>query len=496
MADWENIPRLDPALQDEIDGVQLKHTELVEAVRGYSGGSIAGKTNEVMGTHQDNLDTVATREKTLISAVGQPEPVPSMLLDFASQTYFTGIRGLEQAVDPHKYLNVSRSTRKWVMGPQGKLVEVPPNTLAYEYDPVTGEAKGVLIEESRTNLLTWSEDTSSWNKRDVAELEATSVPSPISGVNYLRLFALNDASSAGIDRGYAISDRVNGVHTGSFFVKSAGASIVQFTIGSKYDPYSRGKGVLHLESGEFSYYTSGAFTELNASATPLGNGEYRVSVTGAQNADASLRFYIYAYDERGDDIDSSIAAGSGLYVTGFQIEEGSTPSSYIPTTDSPVTRADDGVSRTLGDEDNPSEGTFTWDGYFSPLGGNSNYLLPIGISSPGYVNGFLMWHTRNAVRLSTFGDGDASSLNVDVSSYPLRVPTYFSVAFSYKRDEHVRLAVNGVFAGEASLAGLPALSRLYLYSSGGTEKERTVGSVRYIPRALTETELQELTANG
>src|SRR5690606_33761864 len=88
-------------------------------------------------------------------------------------------------------------------------------------------------------------------------------------------------------------------------------------------------------------------------------GEYRVSLSGAQNADAPLRIYVYAYDEYGTGSGNSIAAGSGLYVTGFQIEEGSVATSYIKTEASQVTRTV-GVSSVSVDDFPFNQDAFTF----------------------------------------------------------------------------------------------------------------------------------------
>lgn len=61
-------------------------------------------------------------------------------------------------------------------------------------------------------------------------------------------------------------------------------------------------------------------------------------------------------------LEGELSEGDGVLVWGTQDEEwdweGQKPfTSYIPTTDSPVTRAADEVYRTLGEEFNPDEGT-------------------------------------------------------------------------------------------------------------------------------------------
>lgn len=460
MAEWENIPRLDPALQDEIYNVQLKHNALVEAVRGYSGGSIAGKTNEVMGTHQDNLDTVATREKTLLSAIGQPEPSPSMLLDFSSQTYFTGIRGLEQAVDPHKYLNVSRATPKWVMGPQGKLVEVPPDTLAYEYDTVTGEAKGVLIEESRTNLLLWNEElnNSIWTKSTLSSSYDSEIAPD--GSTTADVF---EPSVNGVFQDASVSPGTEYVF--SVWVKLIDASTHYFGV------YDRTNGNWIINAGSF---TSDAVV-----------GEWkRVSVSFTTPPGCVI---VGCYTCRG-----SVDTGSQA-IWGAQLEEGASPSSYIPTTDSPVTRAADNVSRVLGDEFNPSEGTLYAE--FYPGLDDTNSQVIFGVSDGTGSNRTLMRHTyandKRIQFISVRGGVVSAGQMVNILIDGLN-----KTALSYSQSGWA-LAVNGYTYTLSEVAGDVIATTAHLSNAPGSFQDNsTKKEVGYFPYAMTETELQELTANG
>lgn len=405
--------------------------------------------------------------------------------DFSYDAYGLGTVescGVDNALEGEELFTVERAAPKWVEGPNGKLREVPPNTIAREWR--NGEPKGALIEESRTNQFTWSGDFSQWGGS--AGVQPDAILSPMGELAADKIVE-QPADAGTVSHGKSRwRSPEEGQTTVSFFAKKGERHNVRLATYESVTPANPVTCVYNLLTGEASPDSA-----TTAGMRHVGDGWWCCWASG-YTAAANTSWTIGIRD---DDNNTSYQGDgeSGIYVWGVQLEEGSAPSSYIPTTDSPVTRAEDYVSRELGDEINPSEGTFTWDGYFSPLGGDTNYLLPIGTNSLGYTNGFLVWHTSNAVRLSTFGDGDASSLNVDVSSYPLRVPAHFSIAFSYKRDEYVRLAVNGVFAGEASLTGLPDLRRLYLHTTAGTEKERTVGSVNYIPRALTEQELLELT---
>ena len=80
-----------------------------------------------------------------------PLPYPSLNLDFTTGTLdsritFTRTQGTTTAAT---YYNSS-----------GVLSYAAANTPRFDYDPVTLAAKGLLIEETRTNVLKYSEDFS------------------------------------------------------------------------------------------------------------------------------------------------------------------------------------------------------------------------------------------------------------------------------------------------------------------------------------------------
>ena len=83
-----------------------------------------------------------------------PLPYPSLNLDFTTGTLdsritFTRTQGTTTAAT---YYNSS-----------GVLSYAAANTPRFDYDPVALTPKGLLIEETRTNLLTYSQAYNSWS---------------------------------------------------------------------------------------------------------------------------------------------------------------------------------------------------------------------------------------------------------------------------------------------------------------------------------------------
>lgn len=209
------------------------------------------------------------------------------------------------------------------------LQTAPANVPRIDNDPVTDECKGLLIEEQRTNLLTYSEQigTGPWTYGDVLAIGSGSiadcqiapdgsatadliVPSKVSSnVHYVR-------------QGFAST--IGNTYTFSVYVKAAGYSSVALRM-------------LDTDASIVTYdLAQGTVNNAAATITAVGNGWFRCTLKGTSTG-SSTGVYIYPNQQatyQGDGY-------SGVYVWGAQLEAGSFPTSYVKTTTSQATRAAD-----------------------------------------------------------------------------------------------------------------------------------------------------------
>jgi len=170
------------------------------------------------------------------------------------------------------------------------------------------------------------------------------------------------------------------------------------------------------------------------------------------------------------------------------------PTSYIKTEGAQVTRAADRPIRTVGKELNKNEGTL----FFKFLSTNSNentYLLYIiGDAGGSYSDLLGIKRTGQNLRLEVRRNNTSVS---DFTAAGVLVTGMNTIAFSYSKNG-TSTAVNGVSAGSASLSGLlpTALDKLYVgvHKDGALSINESVQETHYIPRALSTTELEALTA--
>ena len=225
-------------------------------------------------------------------------------------------------------MGFSRASTATYYDANGVLRTAGVNEPRFNHDPVTGELKGLLIEDSRTNLLTYSEqfDNAAWRKLNDGKILANQSIAP-DGTTTADLFYPN---TTGLQRFIAHDIQYSwiGTYSYSFYAKQAGFRHI-----GMFNPIGNGIGVnFDLATGVVTNYMSGTVT---ATMIPVANGFYRCvySSTGGYTA-------IYLSDTIGS-YTATANGTAGVYIWGAQLEAGSTATSYIPTTSTPVTRAAD-----------------------------------------------------------------------------------------------------------------------------------------------------------
>lgn len=441
---------LDPALQDSIDNLQTRHTALVDAVRNYTGGSIAGATNDLLAARDDVLTTVDKRETALLGLIQRDtdKPVPSLLSDFKTQTYMLGTRRLEHGVSVDDMFTVERSTSKWVFGPQGTLVEVPPDTIAYHYDPETGEALGALIEGESTNLVPNTDLTTASPSIKGDCTITTGLPDPFGGNTAVRI-----QGTPGNGENYCAVDFYNLGSFDGYTVASCWA---------KENPGNGGETRLKIRSAIGSPYFRGDWKKYSFNEDS-GSGPRYFGITGGPD----------------NDVDVTICFP--------QFELGTAPSSHIPTDGAPVTRGEDLVSRQGADETGGD--VFTIFMEFTPNRESVAYTPWCD-----YVLGnFRVEINSNRVVVDLRGANEG----FNSTGYELPAEGDVKLAASFGLDALV-VFVNGKIAGNFSLTKPVGryLSGHFVGSrefSGGHIK-KGFHALRVIPRALSVAELETLTS--
>jgi hypothetical protein len=180
-----------------------------------------------------------------------------------------------------------------------------------------------------------------------------------------------------------------------------------------------------------------------------------------------------------------------FYFWGWQLEEGSYPTSYIPTTSAAVTRNADVISKTgISALIGQTEGTIFCDAYLTGTDtSNGSILIATDKASSGaiiriiYANGV-------ALRFDVF---DGSSFQCLISAGAYNVGDRVKVAGAYKNNDFV-MYVNGTQIGTDTSGSVPTTDKVNINTSiyGDTNGSR-INSAILFPTRLTNAELATLT---
>ena len=212
------------------------------------------------------------------------------------------------------------------------------------FDYSGGGCPALLMEPQRVNLVPHSEyhSDSTYGNNQVTTTDNEAV-SP-EGVQNAAKIVLDSGTNASNGGHYlTFSSTAGTTYTISVFAKAGEMRYFTFTYGST----SAGGGHFDLQEGTLlGTITNASYSDVTADIEDYGNGWYRLVVSLTDSLSVAGRFLsmkpspsasVPSYNNYSSTGDGT----SGAYIYGFQLEEGSYATSYIPTYGSAATREDD-----------------------------------------------------------------------------------------------------------------------------------------------------------
>jgi hypothetical protein len=339
-----------------------------------------------------------------------------------------------------------------------------------EYD-ASGNPLGLLIEEARTNLVTYSEDFSSgWNNLNSVDV-ANQAVSPTGEANATLLYP----SSSGAFRWiYKTSAHSTSTYTSSVFAKAQNKTIL-------YLGTSGGSGAacyFDLSTGQVGSVASG----YSGSISYVGNGWYKCSIT--RTSAFSYSSIIGVADADGSD--TVTANGTdGIYIWGAQFEQGAFPTSYIPTSGSAVTRAKDLASLPVERfAYNQPQGTVV---AFQETFGTAGNLVPWEIHTANTNR--ILYNAKSSIATIITGGSVQASLN-----HADQLPSvFYKQGLAFKKDD-IASSLDASTLTDTS-GTIPTVSSFKI----GTDRllvamlNGHIKQIQYYPKRLSNEELELLT---
>jgi hypothetical protein len=401
------------------------------------------------------------------------------------------------------------STGSTYVGVDGLIKYAAANEPRFDHDPATGDSKGLLIEEPRTNLATYSADIVSgigWFTNGV--VTAASGTGADGNTSYSITESATDSthfvSNTGGTTATGATSIVSGTnYTGSIFVKKGAGSAdwVQITLGSggfgtsQYANFNIGSGTVGNSAGlasgipprieEFPNGWYRCIITVTANATVANSVGVILSLIG--NTDGTTRLPTYLGN-----------ASNSVLSSLCQLEAGAFPTSYIPTTSGTAIRSADVCSIVGTDFSsfyNQSEGTlfaeceipsanqYAGIAVIGATSFNHNIALFKSDSTGGTLGDRFVPYVTQAgtlVALHDFGAGSGNGL--------------MNVAASVALNNMI-FAKNGTISPADLTAAMPTPNRLTIGArADGNYLNGHIARIQYFRKRLSNAKLQTLTA--
>lgn len=376
--------------------------------------------------------------------------------------------GTKQYNSATDLITFSRTSSATFLGSNGLLQTAAANTPRIEYD-YNGTVKGLLIEEQRTNLRENSVDLSVAGFLANGAVLTGSQPDPNGGSTGFVLSALDGISKyRGIfaTGSVAAGDSI----TGSIWIKGVAGETTEIRL---------------LRNG------SGPFEFTRKSITLTGDWQ-RESVTHTfTNSQENSRLDVGRI--------TSGATAQSISLAWCQVEVGSFPTSYIPTSGSTATRtADVATIQTSAFGYNAEAGTVVCDFSMSFDGSNYPRVWEIGstINNQDRIN--LYGHAPDDKIGCGFRTADVPQAGFSLSTNNTVPTAQIKAAFAWEENNVAAVQDGGTVQTDsvATLKGgnpRTSLALGYTTISSADIMNGHLKSIQYYPRRLTNAQLQELT---
>ena len=368
------------------------------------------------------------------------------------------------------------------------------NAPRFDYNPTTRESLGLLLEQASTNVMLYSSDytNASWTKTACTITAAADI-SPDGTQNASLMVLGTTSASHQIVQTFTYTAAT---YTQSAYVKFYGQRFVQLTTNATsfvtYCNFDLIDGVVGTAGGGGSPV---------GNIQNVGNGWYRISLTITAVAGAAGFYIAAANSSTAGGLPSFAGNGfNGYLVWGAQVEAAPSATSYIANTSIANNRTVDSASMTGANFSswyNYSGGTVYVEaasGYVGTVSPPSSFVISDGTSA-NYLQ-----FAYTAVGITT-----AARVNsVTLQSLTVNLPSATVANTFYKSAWYLSGAGNGVSsAGQtattySTAVVAPAVNQLNIGALGVTVGNPPNGRIKkfaYYPLALTNTQIQSLSAN-
>lgn len=371
----------------------------------------------------------------------------------------------------------------------GLIETVATGVSRLNYPMIDGVVNGCpshLLEPTRMNLNTKSEDIEGFSQKTNVTITNNQTTSPDGNINASNVIPINVNNIHQFQN--APISFISGVdYTVSAFVKANGYDYFSIKFASTDNVFSDDLAWFNVSTG-----TTGTISS-NIDGTSIedyGNGWYKITAT--QQANATGNGKIFLGISNADNTPIFLGNGSsGIYLWGYQVEQGSYATSYIPTSGSAVTRSSE-TANGSGDAStfNDSEGVLMAE--IKSLDSSDTSSRRLGITKDGTYEGLRLQLGSGNISVTVY-DGTTNQYNKTVN---IDNSIFHKVALKYKTNDFA-LWIDGIeyfpqLSGSTFVNGtLDDISFDYV---GGSPFRGSTKQLQYFDSALNDSDLETLTS--
>jgi hypothetical protein len=387
---------------------------------------------------------------------------PSLFLDFANK------KSLTDRISGNNLITFTRTSTGTYVDADGSIKTASANEPRFDHDPVTGESLGLLIEEQRTNLV----DRSTATGATIGVLGSGGALPTGWAIDQVQPGTNLEIVNFGTEKGLNYIDlRFYGTTTTTNRWLVRPGSAFNITNGVTYSVSCYAKLISGSTAGNYLNYVGASLIGVNSNSNLT---RYTRTFTATSTGTLYHRLDV-GVNSIGTTYDLTIRFAAP------QLEQGSFPTSYIPTSGSQVTRTADsaGITGTnFSSWFNTSQGTF-FANYISTSPVNARILnFGTGATATIISNEGVM---GSGLYFSSIGSISGSASNgVKVSA----TTSVSESAGSFDGNATVSTGACSYYAGATSLYFIPGTAPI---------KQNWIKQVRYYPTRLTNAQLQSIT---
>ena len=452
--------------------------------RDYATGVYRARMGTAVQLYYNGNNVKLSTTNTGITVTGEvatsqdyPNIRPTLDLNFAA----------EKKLDPR--ITYRRTGSASFTDEFGKVVIVGDNAPRFDHDPTTRECKGLLLEESRTNLLSYSIPDSSWQVSQATITENAGIAPD--GTNTAVLHSDNNTSNQHLLYTTAtVSSGTNYVVTS--YLKQPSSNSRRY-----YSLTIHGLGYIIFDIQNGTVHNSSGTGIQGASITAVDNGWYRVKAHYITNNTNGNIYWLPIGDDGTSVVYTGASTAQGMLIWGCQLEASTFETSYIPTFGSTATRGKDLAE--IDGEDftdffNQTEGTINcayWLGNDNSgmrvfqINDSNNSVIDIVAGSGSGSGGYGYVSTGGVAQ----ANGGQSTTNANYLN-KLHV-----VTLAYKENDIAGINKNtGVLTTDtsATLDGAYNQVTFYQEANGADQLNGHLQRVQYYPKRLPNNQLKNL----